>query len=104
LAYARRNFQSYQNRHSLVGREASMTFAWLLFNNGRSSEAEAALATLATGSTLSKENAYFVGTIYARAGKTQVAISALDAALATDASFPGRDEAQKLRESLKSDQ
>ena len=58
---------------------------------------------MTTGSTLSKENAYYVGKIYAHGGKDEVAISALEAALATDAQFPGRDEAQKLLDSLKKD-
>lgn len=96
LDYARRNFQSYQKRNAIVGREAAMTYAWLLLHNGRTSEAEAAISTLTTGSTLSKENAYFVGKIYADGGKPHVAITALQAALSQETPFPGRDAAEKL--------
>lgn len=101
LEYAKRNFQIHQSRlETSVGREATMTFAWLLHRNDRSLEAEAALQLLPDRSTISSENAYFAGSILADRGKKEMAVSALEAALAGDATFPGKQEAEKMLASL----
>ncbi len=100
LDYARRNFQAYTNRNTDVGREAMLTFAWLLFQNGRAAEAEAVLFMLPDGSVISNENAFYAANIYSKQGKNAIARSALDAAISSDVAFPGKDDAKKLLDTL----
>lgn len=96
LDYARRNFQVFANRSTPVGREAAITYAWLLLHNGRSADAEGALNTLPDNSSINSEDAYYAAKIYSQRNRTELAVSALRAALVREVPFPGRVEAQKL--------
>jgi Flp pilus assembly protein TadD len=100
LEYARRNHQIVRDRTTGAGREAILTYAWLLLKNGQTEHAENVLHTLPDGSPVSSENAYYAGAIYAARNRLQLATQTLRAALASEVAFPERDAAETLLEEL----
>lgn len=100
LEYARRNHRIAQDRTSGAGREAILTYAWLLLKNDQAEQAETVLHTLPDGSPVSSENAYYAGAIYAARNRLQLATQTLRAALAGDVAFPERAAAERLLEDL----
>ncbi len=102
LKYAQRSFQFIKDRKTPAGRESVMTFAWLLLKNGEPEKAEKVLHSMPENSTVSSENAYIAGEIYAARTRRELAKQTLKAALANKAPFPGRDNAEKLLKELSS--
>lgn len=100
LEYARRNHQLVRDRTTGAGREAILTYAWLLLKNDQAEQAETILHTLPDGSPVSAENAYYAGAIYAARNRLQLATQTLRAALAGDVAFPEREAAERLLEEL----
>lgn len=100
LDYARRNFQLYGKQNTRIGTEALFTFAWLLYQNGKTESAAAALNGLAGGTAIGNENAYYAAVIYLKLSKKQVALNALEAALKSKDFFPNRDRAEELLKKL----
>jgi predicted Zn-dependent protease len=96
LKYAFRNFQVTRRSKPTAKNEATMTYAWLLLKNDQVEKAEKALNTLSNNSTVSNENAYYAGEIYAARTRRTLAARTLKAALASDTPFPGRDNAAAL--------
>lgn len=101
LQYAQRNFQLLQKRDSSTRPDAIITYAWILMQNDRNKEAEAVLNALTSGVSISKENAFLAAQIYARRGKSKIAINALETATSNGMKFPGYVQARKLLEQLK---
>lgn len=95
LDYATRNYRLKIDQNSASGREAIMTYAWLLLQNGKPEDAEKMLFTLPNASSVSSENAYIAALIYKARGRDQLAIQALRAALSSGMPFPGRTEADR---------
>lgn len=102
LKYAQRSFQFIKDRSTPAGRESVMTFAWLLLKIGEAEKAEKALHSMPDNSTVSSENAYIAGEIYAARTRRELAKQTLKAALANKTPFPGRDKAEKLLKELSS--
>lgn len=96
LEYAVRNFRMFRSRASEAGREATMTYAWLLLKNDQAQEAEKVLHSLPDSSPVSSENAYYAAMIYRARGRNQLAMDTLRAAIGSGAAFPDRIEAQRL--------
>lgn len=101
LQYARRNFQISQNKNTSSRAEAIITYAWILLQNDRAREAEAALNALPNGTSISHENAYLTAQVYAQRGRWDVAANALQSAIASGIPFPGQDQARQMLEEAK---
>lgn len=103
LQYAIKNVRDPNTRTANRRREAIMTLAWCLLQNGYSDKAEKSLQQLRDGGTISNENAFIAAKIYAARDNKKAAVSALQATLANRSAFPGRSEAKELLEKLTSD-
>ena len=100
LAYAKRNHSRYRNPTTSAGREATMTYAWLLLKNDQAKQAEAVLLRLPDASAVSSENAYYAARIYNALGRKKLAAHALRAVLASGTHFPERKQAERLLKEL----
>lgn len=101
LQYALRNYAAHgKSNNKSVASEAIVTYAWSLLRNGRGDDAFKALSLVPDGSTISAENAYLSGQIYAERGNKAAAIGALQAAIAAEVEFPGRAAAVELLDKL----
>lgn len=101
LQYALRNYAAHgKSNNKSVASEAIVTYAWSLLRNGRADDAFKALSQVPDGSTISAENAYLSGQIYAERGNKAAAIGALQAAVAAGIEFPGRAVATELLDKL----
>jgi tetratricopeptide (TPR) repeat protein len=98
--YAKSAFFLHRDRSTAIGREAALTYAWLLMLNEKPAEAEAALHTLPDGSPVSSENAYIAAQVYAKRGRPELALNALRAALNAPTPFPNRSMAEAMLKDL----
>lgn len=90
LEYARRNYSAYGKTRSKAAVTAVITYAWALFRNDRSADAEVVLRSVPSGSTIGPQQTYYSGMIYLARGQKTAGINALSAALASDGLFSGR--------------
>jgi len=95
LQYARRNYNVVGKTKTKAAVNAIITYAWTLFRNNRSADAEVVLRSVPVGSRIGPQETYYSGLIYLARGQTAAAQSALAAALASNAMFPGRQDCEK---------
>jgi tetratricopeptide (TPR) repeat protein len=98
--YAQLNFRSYSDQNTPAGREAAVTYAWLLFQSGREAEAEQLLQAALRAGSISNESAYFAASIFSRRGNEKLAVQILGPVLGLDLAFPSREDAKRLLETL----
>lgn len=96
LEYAQLNVRSHSDIKTRSAREAAITFAWLLFKEGREADAEKLIQSALRGGAISSESAYYVAKVMSQRGKEQAAIKILDPVLAMKRSFPQREAASQL--------
>ncbi len=96
VEYAQLNVRSHTDLKTRSGREAAVSFAWVLFKQGREADAEKLIQSAIRGGAISSESAYYVAKIMAQRGKKQAAVQILDPVLAMNRNFPRRQAAKKL--------
>jgi len=96
LQYARRNYVTYGKAKTQTGVDAMITYAWALFQNKRSADAEVVLRSVPAGSKINAQDTFYSGCIYHDRGQKTAALSALQAALASNSLFPEREACLKL--------
>ena len=98
LDWARLSSQANSDVNQTIGREAMVTLGWVLYRLGRDNEAIRAILTVVqTGRGLGPESAYFAATILYHNNRPDLAKQLLGKILATDTTFPYRDEAENLQ-------
>ncbi len=100
LGYAEIGRRLYPDMSQPSGREAGVTFAWILFRQGRGTEAQRILQQALTGGGVSSESSYYAARILHQAGSIDTAKSLLQSALRNGRVFPARAEAENLLTSL----
>jgi len=95
LQYARRNYNAVGKTKTQAAVNAIITYAWTLFRNNRSADAEVVLRSVPAGSRIGPQETYYSGLIYLARGQKAAAQSALAAALASNGLFPGRQDCEK---------
>ena len=95
--YAKMNLQMHSDPNQAAGREAAVTYAWVLSRLGKSAEALQLIQNLkpAVGA-MSADSAYYAAQILYDSGQNEAARTILEQRLASDAVFPNRDEAEQL--------
>ena len=98
LDWARLSSQSNSDINQTDGREAMVTLGWVLYRLGRDNEAiQAVSRAVQSGRSLGPESAYFAATILYHNSRPDLAKQLLDKVLASNATFPYRDEAERLQ-------
>lgn len=82
-----------------TGREAAVTSAWILYNQGRVREAQMVLQKALAGGAVSAESSYYAAKILHQTN-ADVAKQLLGTALKGDGVFPARTDAESLLQSL----
>jgi tetratricopeptide (TPR) repeat protein len=99
LEYAEVARRVYSDLGDSSGREAAVTFAWILFRQGRQNEALQILQQALTGGSVSAESSFFAARILYENNRG-VAKRLLESALKNERVFPARADAEKLLESI----
>jgi tetratricopeptide (TPR) repeat protein len=99
LEYAQLATRVYTDLAQQSGREAAVTLAWILYRQGRASEAQRALQQALVGS-VGAESAYYAARILQEAGNGEAARKLLESALRNDSVFPARADAEALLKQL----
>jgi tetratricopeptide (TPR) repeat protein len=94
------SFRTYSDQNTSAGREAAVTYAWLLFQAGRESEAEGLVQAALRAGSISNESAYYAAHLLAQRGKKTLALEILRPTLKLARAFPNRKEAEQLAEKL----
>jgi Flp pilus assembly protein TadD len=100
LQYAELNLRAHADGNTPAGREAAVTYGWLLFRLGREADAEKAIATAIKAGSISSESAYYVSKIFSARGKPEIAVKILEPVLAMRRAFPQQKDAQALLKEL----
>ena len=81
--------------------ESASTLGWVQYKLGRNSEAERSFQPVFAAGQMNPEVAFFAAHVARDQGRTDVASKLLDFAVATDQPFAYRDEAEKLKGKMK---
>jgi tetratricopeptide (TPR) repeat protein len=100
LGYAQLNAHSNSNRKTRPAREATVTFAWILFRLGHADVAERVLQGILNAGPIGSESAYYAALILFDRGQAATAQKILETALLGKSQFPGRSEAERVLEHL----
>ncbi|MCA9149802.1 MAG: tetratricopeptide repeat protein [Planctomycetales bacterium] len=103
LEYARLNTQLYSDLNEATGREAAVTFGWVLSKLGQTAAATKAVqqALTAGNGRISADNAYHAAQILYDGGMTEAAQKLLDQTLQSESVFPNRAAAEQLSARIK---
>ncbi len=99
LEYSQVASRIYPDVSQATGREAAVTSAWILYNQGRANEAQLVLQKALAGGGLSAESSYYAAKIIHQ-GNPDIAKKLLGTALKGDGVFPARGDAENLLRSL----
>ncbi len=95
LTYATVNVRAYSDVKTVFGREAAVTYGWVLFRLGRETLAEKALENVPVPIP-TKESAYYAAQVFHDRGRPEVVIRLLRPALEDGKHFLYREQAQQL--------
>ncbi len=98
--YAQISTRLYSDLSQPTGREAAVTFAWVLFRLGKTTEAQQALQKALAGGSLTAESSYYAARIAHQQGNSELAKKLLESALNADRAFPTRPDAEELLKQL----
>ncbi len=96
LDYARLNAQLYKDLKQPSGREAAITYAWVLSRMGQNANAVRTIQQALRNGSVSSDSAYHAAQILYDAGLNDAARQVLEQALRGDAVFPNRSAAEQL--------
>lgn len=99
LEYSQVASRIYPDLSEATGREAAVTSAWILYNQGRIREAQMVLQKALAGGAVSAESSYYAAKILHQTN-ADVAKQLLGTALKGDGVFPARPDAESLLQSL----
>jgi tetratricopeptide (TPR) repeat protein len=103
MEYAKMNVQMHADLNQVAGREAAVTYAWVLSRLGRSADAMNAIQQILPAvTTLSADSAYHAAKILYDSGQNEAARKILELKLAGDAVFPNRNDAEQLLSRIRS--
>ena len=100
LDYAKLNTRAYADTKQPRGREAAVTYAWILFRLGHQAEASRTMQAALRAGSVRGEAYYYAAQLFHDLGRPGIARRILQSSLNNKSAFPGREKAEQLHQRL----